>query len=57
MYNKKAIARHIRSIGPIAFMNYISSHTLPDNLVRGLEKFHILVNGVPCKEEIFRLAC
>lgn len=56
MYSKECVVRRIKAMGPIGFIDLISSSDFPMEIKEKLEEYHIFTNGEPCREEIYRLA-
>ncbi len=56
MYTKECVIRRIKAMGPLGFIALVSSSDFPMDIRKKLEEYHILINGEPCREEIYRLA-
>lgn len=56
-YSFETIFRRIKALGYQGFIQSISnSGKLPENLVKSLERYHILVNGEVCEETVFLIS-
>lgn len=56
MYTLESVTRRIRSIGAHAFIEFLHTTTLSEDVTAQLEDIHIMKDGIPCVSIIYSLA-